>query len=577
MLHKRGLKATYYAWFFLLVVLPIILIILSATLFLINREFDEAAETIDTLHHSVASTLESEVREASLGLAYFLLGNDQEMAALLETAPASQAQRYANTRQLQKVFEYFAFQDKDIEALHLYLTDGTYYALSTQLALPAASVQEEACFQRAMQTPNQITVGSVNPDLLHYATTHHGEVLLCAAMSLHDPRMKTALSVAGLYFSTSAEEMIASYNDSMPAARSFLVEGSRVLDGDTAIEDAEQCLLSGGLTSGAYDWYRLTTIPHTQLGILTLVSNQQLFASYYTTLGAILLAILLILFLFALYTRLFFHSIIQPLDELSRGMARLQSGDFSHRLKPQGHAELQRLEENFNVTSARMEALIAENQAQENEKYHEELKALQSEINPHFLLNTVNTIRFMAEMAHYDSIRDMAASLMEILRCILRNPNERYTLADELRLLRSYVAIMEVRLPGVFSTQYDVPPECLNCRIPKLLLQPLVENAIQHAFADMETTGVIRVSARFSQERLVLEVADNGSGIPPEKLAAWKQAGAASLSIGMANVKRRLELNCGDCHAMDIASVPGEGTRITLSLPVSYLSKGDPH
>ena len=135
---------------------------------------------------------------------------------------------------------------------------------------------------------------------------------------------------------------------------------------------------------------------------------------------------------------------------------------------------------------------------------------------------------------------------------------------------------MEVRLPGGFSIKYIVPFECMGCRIPKLILQPLVENAIQHAFADVETPGVIIVSARLEDGFLILEVEDNGSGIPPEKLAAWKQAGSA-LSIGMSNVKRRLELNCGDRHAMEIDSTPGQGTKITLSLPASYLPEGGAH
>lgn len=579
MLRKRGLKSAYYAWFLLLVVLPIVLIFSAATVALLNREMDDASETIHTVHYSVASVLEAEVREASLGLAHFLLGGDQEALAIVEQLPATQMERYNNTNQLQKKFEFFAFQDKNIEALHLYLTDGTHYGLTAELALPEEAAREEQCYHRALETPNRIVTGSVNKNLLHYATTHHGDVLLCAAMSVQEARRETALSAACLYYSTSAEELIAQYNESMPASHHFLVEGDRVLAGDpNAAGDAARLLQSNGSELGKYDWYSFTTIPHTELGVLTLVCNQQLFASYYSVMAGILLSILIMLVLFVLYTRLFFHRIIQPLDELSGGMDRLQAGDFSHRLQPKGHAELRRLEENFNETCVRMESLMAENQARENEKYQEELKALQSEINPHFLLNTVNTIRFMAELAHYDSIRDMAASLMEILRCVLRNPNDRYTLADELRLLRSYVSIMELRRPGGFTVRYDVPLDCMGCRVPKLLLQPLVENAIQHAFAEAEETGEIAVSARVEEDRLVLQVCDNGAGIPPEKLAAWQKAGgAASGSIGMANVKRRLELNCGDEHAMDIRSAPGEGTQITLTLPVNYLPEGGAH
>ena len=414
---RGGLKSTYYRWFLLLVVLPVMLTVLVGTMIMINRQMDEAYETIDTVHHSVSSALQNEVREASLSLAYFLLGNDQEMLSLLDALPESQAQRYANTRQLQETFEHYSFQDKNIEAMHLYLKDGSYYGLTAQLAVPVEEAMQENCYQKALQTPNQVMVGSVSPDLLHYATTHRGDVLLCAAMSVQEERSENALSAACLYFSTSIEELISEYNGSMTAGHSFLTEGDRVLAGDAhAAEAAQKCLLTDGKDLAGYDGYTLTTIPHTDLAILTLVDKAQLSVSYYQTIGMILLAIAVILLLFVLFTRLFFRDIIRPIDELSNGMERLRTGDFTVRLKPDGHAELRTLGENFNETSARMEALISENQEQEKEKYQEEIKALQSEINPHFLLNTVNTIRFMAEMAHYDSIRNMAASLMEILR-----------------------------------------------------------------------------------------------------------------------------------------------------------------
>ncbi|MFQ9678990.1 MAG: sensor histidine kinase [Ruthenibacterium lactatiformans] len=155
-----------------------------------------------------------------------------------------------------------------------------------------------------------------------------------------------------------------------------------------------------------------------------------------------------------------------------------------------------------------MQALIEENRLREEQRYAEELKALQSEINPHFLLNTVNTIRFMADLARFDSIRDMAADLMEILRCMLRTPAERYTLADEAKILEAYIHIMEVRYSGSFSFRCAFSPESLACRLPKLLLQPLVENALLHGLEGCEDgESAVR---RTEDGVLYLSVCDNG-------------------------------------------------------------------
>ncbi|MBQ8537875.1 MAG: sensor histidine kinase [Clostridia bacterium] len=572
-----GLKAMYYRSFLLLIVLPIVLVVAVVTVLFGQKLIADANETIDAMHTSVSTALRAEVQEASLGLAYFLLGNDQEVVNLLDQLPADRQERYNHTQHFKRIFDYMAVRDENIEALHLYLTDGTYYDLAAGLAAPVAQAQAEPVYQQALKEPNLVTVGSVSASLLQYTTNHPGDVLLCAALSVQEPRRPSALSVGCLYFSTSAEELIAEYNASVPAGRTFLVDGQKLLAGDQAAAQAAQAsLLSQGEDLGGYDWYTLTQIPRTNLAILTLVDNDLVFSSYSLTLAAVLALLMAMFLLFVLYSRLFLKRIIQPVQALGEGMAHLQAGDFAYRIEPKGHQELIRLEENFNETSSRMAALILENQSREKEKYQEELKALQSEINPHFLLNTVNTIRFMAQLANFDSIRDMAASLMDILRCVLRNPNERYTLADEIRLLRSYISIMEIRRPGSFTVSYDLSGDSLDCRIPKLLLQPLVENAIQHAFPEVEAPGEIRVSSRLEKEQLVLQVSDNGVGIPPEILAAWQSQGSASShAIGMANVRRRLELNCPGQCTMAVISHLDEGTLITLTLPANYLPKED--
>ena len=279
----------YYSSFLWLVVLPIVLVVAGVSVLFGQRLIADANETVDTMHTSVASTLRTEVEEASLGLAYYVLGNDQAVSGKLEKLPQGRKERYDLGQYFKSIFDYIAFQDKHIEALHLYLSDGTYFDLVAGLAVPVEDAQAEACYQRALAEPNRVTVGGVSPNLLRYTTNHPGDVLLCAALSPREARKSSALSVACLYFSTSSEELLKQYNESVPAGRTFLMDGETVLAGDqTAAHAAGLCMSSQGKNLGGYDWYTLTKIPHTNLSILTLVNNHHLLANYYRTMTATL-------------------------------------------------------------------------------------------------------------------------------------------------------------------------------------------------------------------------------------------------------------------------------------------------
>lgn len=226
-----------------------------------------------------------------------------------------------------------------------------------------------------------------------------------------------------LYFETDAEEMLESYNSEAGAVRMALALDGAFLAGDEALAPAvERFLGPEGVPGGGMDWGIATQVRNTGLTVVSLVDNRKLMAGYERTLWLCAGAVAAMLGSYALFSVLFLRRIVLPVQHLNEGMEHLQQGDFTHKLPPEGHLEMRQLLQRYNDTGDRMQALIEENRLREEQRYAEELKALQSEINPHFLLNTVNTIRFMADLARFDSIRDMAADLMEILRCMLRTP-----------------------------------------------------------------------------------------------------------------------------------------------------------
>lgn len=574
---KASLRRTYYGAFFLLTVLPLLVAACVGLGYFYRMQLSDARETIELQQKSVSDTLRQEVQQASLQLSHFLLSPEGDALSLVQQLPQSAGERYEIQSALDDTFGYYRLTGHRLAALHLYLKDGTAYELYTALAVPRQNVEEMDWYRKALQQPERVVVGAAAPDTLIHATNRPGKVLLTAAISMGDEG--GALEEACLYFETEAEALMQGYDTQNPATRMFLLLDGQVLAGDEAYRDAAVAFWND--PNGAYDgmdWCITTPVASTGLCVLTLVDNQRLLAGVYQA-GALLLVVFAVIFaLYLAFSILFLKRILDPLNSLYDGMKRLQAGDFSHRLAPDGHRELRELMECYNDTGARMQTLTEENRRREEEKYQEELKALQSEINPHFLLNTINTICFMADIAKFDSIRDMAANLMSILDCVLRNRSRRYTLADEVRLLDAYIQIMEVRYGNSFAVNKEFTPDSLSCRLPKLLLQPLVENAIFHGL-DGREDGVIQLTGRVEEGVLHICVRDNGAGMTDQQARAClagpkKETGH---SIGLWNVQRRLKLQYGEQYGLAVESGLEQGTCVRVTLPAQMDEKEEGH
>jgi two-component system LytT family sensor kinase len=205
--------------------------------------------------------------------------------------------------------------------------------------------------------------------------------------------------------------------------------------------------------------------------------------------------------------------------------------------------------------------------------------ALQRQINPHFLFNTLNSIaslvRFRPEMA-----REMIVKLANILRALLKDHDDFVPLRDELSFTDDYLGIEVVRFGAEkLRVEKEIEPETLELLVPSMLLQPLIENSIKHGLEPRISGGTVTVRCRVRNSRLVVEVEDDGVGISPESAAAARSVsgnGRQGAGIGMRNVRERLEVLFGVDASFEVESRPGRGTRITLELPVVQGIVGEP-
>jgi len=274
----------------------------------------------------------------------------------------------------------------------------------------------------------------------------------------------------------------------------------------------------------------------------------------------------------------FANRIARAIVETVRVMGRVERGDLTARLPLAGNDETSLLARGFNRLVSRLEELLEEVKRQQERKTRAELQALQAQIKPHFLFNALESINALAVQNEGQKVSRMVTRLGSMLRISILQ-REEITVAQELDHLLSYVEIQKYRFDDLFQFEIDVPPELMNRLMPKLTLQPLVENCIQHGFEGIGYMGLIRVTAREEGERIAFYVEDNGIGIPPERLAAIEAgpddaAGTGDApetgerrGLGVRNVADRIRIRYGDRYGLFICSAPGQGTVIKIAVP----------
>jgi len=276
---------------------------------------------------------------------------------------------------------------------------------------------------------------------------------------------------------------------------------------------------------------------------------------------------------FATFTSIFLSNVLtRPIKKLMRNMTRVERGQFDHLSVIDSHDEIGQLSHRFNQMTIELKQLVQRIQQEEEEKALAEIRALQSQINPHFLYNTLGSVKWIASMQKADKIVEMTEALISMLRYTARHERALATLRDELDNIRNYIIIQNVRYYNRIQLHIEVDDSLLANKMPKLILQPIVENAIFHGLAELEEEGFITVRAYKNEAGMIIEVQDSGAGLDEstidwlrhelEQVEITKQSG-----IGLPNVQRRIKLHYGSPYGIQFHSTPGAGATFVIALP----------
>ncbi len=258
--------------------------------------------------------------------------------------------------------------------------------------------------------------------------------------------------------------------------------------------------------------------------------------------------------------------LVRPIADLRSALSTISAGNFDVRIPRAGVRELDELIDHTHEMADRISGLIQAVRDEEDAKREAEMRALRMQVSPHFLYNTLNTIRWIAQANKQRNIQEMTSSLMELMKSASKGAHSMVPLSDELDLLRHYLAIQRVRY-GHFAFETDVPSELLSLKVIKFLTQGIVENSIVHGIRSDSDALTVTFSARVDGDgTLRLRIQDNGVGFHVEELGQCTCDDLAR--TGIQTARDRIRLHHGDGFGLSIVSAPGNGTSVEFVLPV---------
>lgn len=582
-----GLRTSYFRSFFLLIAIPILLIIFCVYIIIQNMMFQAAVRNLEMAQDNVISTLNGEIKDTMIRLSHFVHTNNNQTIELAELAnEGDEKNRYSYMQELTQNFQYMVAPADDIISICFYSKDGSHSYLKSDIVIPIDEIMKEKWYTSALQNKGQVQMGSYSK-VAAYSQNVKNQFTLVASISptnLMDKKQK--LDVIALLVSSKLSDLMNNYNKHRNLGIMYLVdERSNIL---FDISDEKEFIPSFELfkkngvyvknVDGIKKLYKMSELDMTGWKVINVVNYSELTKGF-NKIAIIIFAITIGLFiLFVSFSNFFLKNIITPMNIMAEGFKKVEKGNLDVHVEAAGQAEIYNMMERLNKMVFRLKKSLEINKLEEQKKHEAEIRALQSQINPHFLVNTLNSIRFMAQVSKFDGIKNMAEALIKILTCSFRSNGSFYSIREELDVLKSYVFLMKIRYSDGFEVQYEFDEDCMEYQIPRLILQPIVENSIVHGFSDMEDIGSIQVKAFKNDHVICFEILDNGKGMSKEEIAHVLSGDIEEkeyTSIGVTNVNSRLKLNFGEEFGIVMESEKGNFTKTTILIPQSLKKEGD--
>lgn len=326
------------------------------------------------------------------------------------------------------------------------------------------------------------------------------------------------------------------------------------------------------------EWFKDTkrlvtvkTVGYTGWKIIGVTPVVDITADYFQIRFFVIFILLFTILLLMVANSFVSSKIANPILELEKSVRELEQGHWDIPIAVGGSYEIRHLGEAIRSMAIQMRTLMDDIVAEQESKRISEFDALQSQINPHFLYNTLDSIVWMVENERYQEAIVMVTSLAGFFRIGLSKGRNIITIKDELNHARNYITIQHMRFRDKFTFRIEAQEEVLPLATIKLIVQPLLENAVYHGMEFMDGDGEILVSAYVKENDLYIDIIDNGMGIPEEEVSHLLERDCThrgkGSGIGLRNVHERIQLYFGEEYGLNIISEPDVGTTVRIHLP----------
>lgn len=340
----------------------------------------------------------------------------------------------------------------------------------------------------------------------------------------------------------------------------------------------------GANSNGQISTYTVNgqTLEEYGLNLLFLFDNQDSWQKRVEIIEAILPLLLLLIVTVTGLIYWYSKDFSSRVELLVRKFRRAETGDLSVSEEIGGSDEIAVLDQQFNRMLGKLDQLIKTSYVQKLENKEAQLKNLQLQINPHFLYNTLETISSIAAVKQVFVMCDICGKLGEIFRYSLgKDYGEMVPLEQEMKHIKNYMFIQEIRHGNRLQVFYNIDVDAAHVYIPRFILQPIVENAISHGLGNLTSVGTLEISAFEKNDRLYIQIEDDGEGMDQEKVAEivrfinTAKPVEGKKNIGIRNVNQRIKLACGEQYGIIIENTPYQGSRFTIQLPIMREGEGN--
>lgn len=362
----------------------------------------------------------------------------------------------------------------------------------------------------------------------------------------------------GKIVSSNQEEMIGQETPEL-LSMAKEVENEKVEFKDVQVFDTDYLLMSQYLPT--YDLYLVNLVDKDAV-LENLINTKEILL---ISLGIVMLAVIVVFIISRRMTN--------SISRLVKQISTIAKYDFNKPVAETGGYEAKKIANAFNYMLNELQEYVDLVVQAEQKQRSAELMALQHQINPHFLYNTLASIKFMVQQGKQEKATDMIHALISLLQNALSNVDQTITVEQEITDLKNYVLINQARYGNGIKVNFFISPDCLDCQLPKLILQPFIENAFFHAFNEKKE-GFVQILVSQKHGNLVCEIVDNGDGMEikgDHTKEDIKEKRHLFSGIGIRNVHERIQMIYGEEYGVEITSNKGEGTKVKVELPIQKL------